>query len=309
MISPASRLRALLEAPGIRVMPCCFDAHSAKLVERAGFPLTFMSGFAVSAARAGLPDTGLLSFGEMLDQGRNLCAAVEIPVIGDADTGYGNAMNVRRTVAAYARAGFACAMIEDQLAPKRCGHTRGKQVVGRGEALARIRAAVDVREEGHDILVMARTDARAPLGLDEALWRARAFADLGADVIFVEAPRDEAEMERVCASVATPQMANLVEGGDTPILAPARLEGLGYRIAAYPLTLLNAATRAMQDALEALRKGETPAGLLSFAQLREVVGFDAYDDARSRYADDSDPSGPSEDAGPAEDARRSERPE
>jgi len=300
-ISPAERLRALLDGPGIRLMPCCFDAHSARLIERAGFPLTFMSGFAVSAARAGLPDTGLLSFGEMLDQGRNLCAAVDIPVIGDADTGYGNAMNVRRTVEAYARAGFACAMIEDQLAPKRCGHTRGKQVVGRSEATARIRAAVDVREAGHDILVMARTDARAPLGLDEALFRARAFADLGADLIFVEAPRDEAEMERVCAAVEAPQMANLVEGGDTPILPPARLEALGYRIAAYPLTLLNAATRAMQRALEALGRGETPADLLPFPSLREIVGFDAYDEASARYADDSEPRSP--DPRPPEPAR------
>jgi 2-methylisocitrate lyase-like PEP mutase family enzyme len=288
MTSPANRLRALLDSPGIRRMPCCFDAHSAKLIERAGFPLTFMSGFAVSAVRLGLPDTGLISFAEMLDQGRNLCAAVEFPVIGDADTGYGNAMNVRRTVESYARAGFACAMIEDQLAPKRCGHTRGKQVVDRNEALARVRAAVDVREDGHDILVMARTDARAPLGLDEALWRAEAFADLGADLIFVEAPRDEAEMERVCAAVATPQMANLVEGGDTPLLPPARLEALGYRIAAYPLTLLNAATRAMQRALEALQRGESPGGLLSFEALREIVGFDAYDEARAHYDDDSE---------------------
>jgi 2-methylisocitrate lyase-like PEP mutase family enzyme len=227
----------------------------------------------------------------MLDQGRNLCAAVDIPVIGDADTGYGNAMNVRRTVESYAQAGFACAMIEDQLAPKRCGHTRGKQVVGRSEALARIRAALDVRDDGADILVMARTDARAPLGLDEALWRAQAFADLGADLIFVEAPRDESEMERICAAVTTPQMANLVEGGDTPLLPPARLEALGYRIAAYPLTLLNAATRAMQNALAALGKGESPADLLSFEELREIVGFDAYDEARARYADDSDEPG------------------
>jgi 2-methylisocitrate lyase-like PEP mutase family enzyme len=291
LTSTPNRLRALLDTPGIRLMPCCFDAHSAKLVERAGFPLTFMSGFAVSAARLGLPDTGLISYAEMLDQGRNLCAAVDIPVIGDADTGYGNAMNVRRTVEGYARAGFACAMIEDQLAPKRCGHTRGKQVVERGEAQNRIRAAVDARDEGNDILVMARTDARAPLGLDEALWRAQAFADLGADLIFVEAPRDETEMERICAAVASPQMANLVEGGDTPLLAPARLEALGYRIVAYPLTLLSAATRAMQKALAALGKGETPGDLLSFEHLREIVGFDAYDEARARYADNSDEPG------------------
>jgi 2-methylisocitrate lyase-like PEP mutase family enzyme len=281
----AAALRAVLARPGLHVMPCCFDAHSARLIERAGFALTFMSGFAVSASRIGLPDTGLISYGEMLDQGRNICGAVGIPVIGDGDTGYGNAINVKRTVAGYAAAGFACVMIEDQRGPKRCGHTRGKEVVDRAEAVTRIRAAVDAREEGAQILVMARTDARATDGLDEALWRARAFADAGADLLFVEAPRDAREMERVCASSALPQMANLVEGGDTPLLAPAVLEALGYRIAAYPLTLLSAATRAMQRALDALRRGEPAADLLPFSELRAVVGFDAYDAERVRYAE------------------------
>jgi 2-methylisocitrate lyase-like PEP mutase family enzyme len=283
---PAEALRALLLEPRLHVMPCCFDAHSARLIERAGFPLTFMSGFAVSAVRLGLPDTGLISYGEMLDQGRDVCAAVSIPVIGDADTGYGNALNVKRTIRGYARAGFACAMIEDQVAPKRCGHTRGKRVVPRGEALARVRAAVDAREEGAGLLVMARTDARAPHGLDEALWRARAFEELGADLVFVEAPQSEAEMEQVCKSTRVPQMANLVEGGDTPLLPPARLEALGYRIAAYPLTLLSAATAAMQDALAALAQGRTPEGLVSFERLREIVGFEEYDAAQRAYADE-----------------------
>jgi 2-methylisocitrate lyase-like PEP mutase family enzyme len=277
-------LRGLLAEPRLHLMPCCFDAFSARLIERAGFRLTFMSGFAVSAVRLGLPDTGLISYGEMLDQGRSLCEAVTIPVIGDADTGYGNALNVKRTVRGYARAGFACAMIEDQLAPKRCGHTRGKEVVPRSEALARIRAAVDAREEGAGILVMARTDARAALGLEEAIWRGRAFADLGADVIFVEAPLDEAELERVAREVPGPKMVNLVEGGDTPLLPAARLEAMGYRIAARPLTLLAAAARGMEEALAALRAEREPAGLLPFAELRERVGFPAYDAERLRYA-------------------------
>jgi 2-methylisocitrate lyase-like PEP mutase family enzyme len=283
--TPPDDLRALLAAPGLRVMPCCFDGLSARLIERAGFPLTFMSGFAVSAARLGLPDMGLISYGEMLDQGRNICGAVSIPVIGDADTGYGNAMNVKRTVEGYAGAGFACAMIEDQLAPKRCGHTRGKQVVDRPEALARVRAAVDVRENGTDILVMARTDARAIHGLDEALWRAEAFADAGADILFVEAPQSEEEMARVCATADRPHMANMVEGGDTPVLPPKQLEALGYRIAAYPLTLQNAAIGAMEQALASLEKGESPAGLMPFARLREIVGFDAYEKEQARYAE------------------------
>ena len=146
MTTPADKLRALIAEPGLRAMPCCFDALSARLIERAGFPLTFMSGFAVSAARLGLPDTGLISYGEMLDQGRNICAAVDVPVIGDGDTGYGNAINVKRTVAGYAQAGFACVMIEDQVAPKRCGHMAGKQVISQAAALTRMRAAIDARE-------------------------------------------------------------------------------------------------------------------------------------------------------------------
>ena len=282
MATTAAALRSLLNAPGIRVMPCCFDALSARLIERAGFPLTFMSGFAVSAARLALPDTGLISYAEMLDQGRNICSAVSIPVIGDADTGYGNALNVKRTITGYARAGFACAMIEDQVAPKRCGHTAGKQVVTRDEALSRIRAAVAAREEGAEILIMARTDARATHGLDEALWRANAFADLGVDLVFCEAPRSEAEMERICTEVPSHQMANMVEGGDTPRLAPSRLEKIGYKIAAYPLTLLSAAARAMTEALACLERGVAADRLLEFSELRDLVGFDAYDAALAR---------------------------
>ena len=287
MSSPAERLRELIAAPGLRVMPCCFDALSARLIERAGFDLTFMSGFAVSAAHLGLPDTGLMSYGEAVGQGRNICEAVSIPVIGDADTGYGTAVNVKRTVKGFASAGFACARIEDQLAPKRCGHTRGKQVVGRDEALARVRAAVDAREEiGGDILVMARTDARATDGLDEALERCRLFADAGADILFLEAPASEDEMQTFCRDLPGPKMANLVEGGDTPILPPERLEAIGYRIAAYPLTLLSSAIHAMQESLAALAEGREPAGLLDFEVLREIVGFPAYDAESARYRSD-----------------------
>lgn len=285
--SPAAQLRALLEEPVLRVMPCCFDALSARLIERRGFPLTFMSGFAVSGARLGLPDTGLISYGEMLDQGRNICDAVSIPVIGDADTGYGNPVNAKRTLRGYARAGFACAMIEDQRAPKRCGHTRGKEVVERGEALARVRAAVDARDEGADILVMARTDARATHGLDEAIARGCAFAELGADIVFVEAPQSEDEMRIVCREVPGPKMANMVEQGDTPVLPPAQLEEIGFQIAAYPLTLFSAAIRAMQEALDVLAEGrEHPQALLDFAALREVVGFPEYVAEQARYAHD-----------------------
>jgi 2-methylisocitrate lyase-like PEP mutase family enzyme len=281
--SPSQRLRDLLQGPGLVLMPCCFDALSARLVEQAGFPLTFMSGFGVSAARIGLPDTGLVSYGEMLGQGRDICAAVSIPVIGDGDTGYGNPANVRRTVLGYAAAGFAGIMIEDQVAPKRCGHTGVKEVVDRREAQRRIRAACDARDEGADILVVARTDARTTHGLDEALWRVRAFADLGADLLFLEAPRDEGEMAAFCAATPGPKMANMLEDGVTPLLPPQRLAEVGYKVAAYPLTLLSSAVHAMREALAALSQGRVPERRVDFATLREIVGFPQHDALLERY--------------------------
>ncbi len=286
MTSPAERLRKRLAEPGVIVTPACFDALSARIIERAGFEASFMSGFAVSAARLGMPDTGLISYAEMLEQGRDICNAVSIPVIGDADTGYGNALNVKRTVRGYAQAGFACAMIEDQLAPKRCGHTRGKQVVSRDEALLRIQAAVDAREEGADILIMARTDARATDGFEEAMWRIRAFAEAGADILFLEAPQSEDEMRAFCDGVDGHKMANLVEQGDTPVLPPAVLEEMGYKIVLYPLTLLNAAMAAMERAATALREARPPEQLTDFAHIRDVVGFTDYYEAEKKYARD-----------------------
>ncbi len=255
------------------------------MIEQADFPLTFMSGFAVSAARLGLPDTGLISYGEMLDQARNICAAVAIPVIGDGDTGYGNALNIKRTISGYARAGMAAIMIEDQLAPKRCGHTKGKAVVAREEACDRIKAAVDARNEGDDILILARTDARAGMGLSEAISRAQKFSELGADILFVEAPVDEDEMATICREVPGIHMANMVEGGTTPLLSPDRLHQLGFRIAAYPLTVMSAAMNNMRHALDDLKRGVHPQErLMSFDDLRDIVGFNDYYDEESRYA-------------------------
>lgn len=264
-------------------MSACYDALSAKLVEAAGFPATFMSGFGVAATRLGLPDTGLISYGEMLDQGRNICSAVSIPVIGDGDTGFGNALNVRRTVQGYHQAGFACVMIEDQVMPKRCGHTAGKEVVDRKEAIRRIQVAVDTREAGADILIMARTDARATLGLDEAITRCTAFADTGADITFLEAPLTKTEMGAYCENVPGYKMANLIENGRTPLLPIRELEKMGYKIAVYALTLLNAAIGSMQNALTCLKKGTPVPGLMNFKRLQEIVGFDVYDTELNKY--------------------------
>ena len=286
-MTTADRLRRILDQPGVAVMPSCWDALSARLIERAGFDVAFMSGFAL-AASAGLPDTGLLSYGEVVERGRTICDAVDIPVIGDADTGYGNALNVKRTVSGFAAAGFACAMIEDQVAPKRCGHTRGKQIVARDEAYGRVQAAVDAREEGADILIMARTDARATDGLDEAIARAQGFRRIGADITFLEAPLTEDEMRTYCEAVDGPKVANLVEGGDTPILSPTELERLGYKLSMNPLTVQMAAVRAMEDALATLATGDRPARLASFAELQDIAGFPEYFAAEQRYASDDD---------------------
>jgi 2-methylisocitrate lyase-like PEP mutase family enzyme len=286
-MTQAAKLRALLAQDRCHVMPCCFDALSAKLIAQEGYEMTFMSGFAASASRIGAPDLGLMSYGEVVDQARNIADAVPIPLIGDGDTGYGNAMNVRRTVTGFARAGCAAVMIEDQLAPKRCGHTPGKAVVPREEAFDRIRAAVDarnaLREEGGDILILARTDARHEHGLTEAIDRAAQFASLGADILFVEAPRSAQEMRDLCGALPGPKMANIVEGGDTPDLPNAELHDIGYSIAAYPLSLMAAAMQAMTATLKAMQSDQRP-DLMDFAELRRRIGFDDYYKTSDAYA-------------------------
>jgi 2-methylisocitrate lyase-like PEP mutase family enzyme len=282
MSNTIDRLRARLARKDIIIMAGCHDAMSARLIEQAGIDVGFMSGFAVSASRLGMPDTGLISYGEMVDQGRNICRSVAIPMIGDGDTGFGSAQNIKRTVQGYADAGFACIMLEDQVAPKRCGHAEGKSVVGRDEALGRIRAAVDARDEGAGILIMARTDARVD-SLDEAIARCRLFREIGVDISFLEAPATEDEMRRYCAEVDGPKMANMIEGGKTPLLPPARLHEIGYSIAVYPLTLLNVSIAAMRDALRDLARGVRPPAAMEFDELKRAVGFAEYYAEEARY--------------------------
>ena len=280
----ATKLRELISSGIFLPMPCCFDALSGKMIEQAGFNLTFMSGFAASASRIGAPDLGLMSYGEVVDHARNITDATSIPLIADGDTGYGNAMNVIRTVSGLAKAGCAGVLIEDQLAPKRCGHTPGKEVVGREEAFDRIKAAVDARENGDDILIMARTDANHTYGLTEALERAQKFHDLGADILFVEAPKNEEEMKQICSELPGCKMANIVEGGLTPNIPMTELNEMGYQIAAYPLTLLSASMRAMKNALANL-KSDTPRDkdILNFSELRDIIGFEEYYEISSQY--------------------------
>ncbi|EOY04945.1 Phosphoenolpyruvate carboxylase family protein isoform 2 [Theobroma cacao] len=286
---PAKALRQILELPGVHQGPACFDGLSAKLVERAGFQYCFTSGFSISAARLGLPDTGFISYGEMVDQGQQITQAVSIPVIGDGDNGYGNAMNVKRTVKGYIRAGFAGIILEDQVSPKACGHTQGRKVVSREEAVMRIKAAVDARKEsGSDIVIVARTDSRQALSLEESLWRSRAFADAGADVLFIDALASKEEMKAFCeVSPLVPKMANMLEGGGkTPIVNPLELEEIGYKLVAYPLSLIGVSIRAMQDSLTALKGGRIPppGSMPSFDEIKEILGFNNYYEEEKRYA-------------------------
>ncbi|PON66905.1 Pyruvate/Phosphoenolpyruvate kinase-like domain containing protein [Parasponia andersonii] len=286
--SPAKLLRRILGSPGIHQSPACFDALSAKLVERAGFHCCFVSGFSVSAARLGMPDAGLISYGEMVEHGRLITQAVSIPVIGDADTGYGNAMNVKRTVKEFIQAGFAGIMLEDQLSPKACGHTQGRKVVSREEAVMRIKAAVDARKEsGSDIVILARTDSRQAVSFEESLWRTKAFADAGADILFIDALASKEEMKAFCETAPlVPKLANMLEGGGkTPILNPSELEDVGFKLVAYPLSLIGVSMQAMLDALASIKGGHVPHGSMpSFEKMKEIVGFNSYYEEEKLYA-------------------------
>lgn len=279
----ATRLRSLFASKDLLVAPCCYDALSAKLIEQAGFDMTFMSGFAASASRIGMPDLGLMSYGEVADHARNIAEATSLPFVADGDTGYGNAMNTRRTVSGLARAGAAAVMIEDQVSPKRCGHTAGKAVVNRDTAFDRIKAAVDARAET-DVMILARTDARATHGLAEAIDRAQKFHELGAEIIFVEAPQNVGEMQQICENVPGLRMANMLEGGSTPILPQAELRDMGFNLAAYPLTLLAAVMKQLVSTLQELRSDTVDSTtLMSFADVRARIGFDAYHEAAEKY--------------------------
>jgi carboxyvinyl-carboxyphosphonate phosphorylmutase len=283
-----ARLRALLESGETIVVPGAFDPLAARLVEEAGFPAVYMTGFGTSAALLGRPDVGLLTMTEMAGNAGRIADCVDIPVIADADTGYGNALNVIRTVGAYEAAGVAGIHIEDQVAPKKCGHLDGKLVIPAEEMAAKVRAAVEARSQP-EFVIIARTDARAVEGLDRALDRARMYADAGADVLFIEALVSEAEVERAAIAFPdVPLLFNWAEGGKTPPVSLARLTGLGYRIVIFPIGTLLAATAAMRAVLAEIARSGTPAaalaGLPSFAEFVDFIGLPQVREAEQRYA-------------------------
>ena len=270
------------------LMPGVWDALSARLAAEAGFTTVFLSGYCVSGTQLGLPDYGFLTQTEMAEQARRVVAANRaLQVVVDADTGYGNALNVVRTVELWEAAGAAGMFLEDQVWPKRCGHLSGKQVVPVDEWLAKLRAAVDHRSS---MLVCARTDARAAVGLDQAIERAKAAVDTGVDAVFVEAPESVAEMERIAAEVPAPVLvANMVEAGRTPLLTPAELTDLGFRLVVSPLTGLFAMVRALRESMSLLADHGTLRDhldrLVGFDDFTDLVGLPAVAETEARYRD------------------------
>jgi methylisocitrate lyase len=279
----AQRIRDLVANDTI-LMPGVYDALTARIAARVGFDIVFISGYSVSAARLGEPDFGFLTQTEMADTARAVCRVSSAPVIVDADTGYGNALNVMRTVRDLQEAGAAGVFLEDQVWPKKCGHMAGKRVVETAEHVAKIRAAVDARGE-RDLFVVARTDARQPLGLEAAIERCLAYKEAGADALFVEAPQSIEELERVAQALPGPLVANMIERGATPQLMRGELRELGYALIVCPLAALFAAARAVQDVLTELRERETTAAaidrMLTFDDFNALVGL------ADRYADEA----------------------
>lgn len=286
--APRARLRALLAAGGPVVAPGAYDALSARLVEQAGFDVVYMTGFGTTAGLTGRPDVGLLTGTEMVDNARRIVAAVDVPVIADADTGYGNAINVVRTVQLYEQAGVAGLHLEDQVSPKKCGHMSGKAVIDAAEMAGKIRAAVAARRDP-DLLLIARTDAAAVEGLEAAIGRARRYADAGADVLFVEAPTSEADIARVADELAgvAPLVFNWAEGGRTPAVPLDRIAEMGFSLVLFPIGTLLAATAGIRALLATLREDGTPTaalpGLPSFGEFTDLVGLPEVQELEARF--------------------------
>ena len=281
-LSAAAGLRELLAAPGMPVAPGAYDGIGARLIEQAGFGAVYMTGAGTSAAR-GYPDFGLLTLSEMVENAATMARSVGIPLIADADTGYGNELNVTRTVREYEARGVAAIHIEDQVAPKRCGHLDGKEVVSREAFVSRIRAAVEARRS-EAFMIIARTDARAVFDLDEAVWRANASLEAGADMAFVEAAQTLEEVAAVPRRVQGPCLLNVVPGGRTPVFDLREAETMGYKLAILPGLMLKAAIEAGDAALAALRATHTaPPITQSVAQVFRRFGADEWDALRTRF--------------------------
>jgi carboxyvinyl-carboxyphosphonate phosphorylmutase len=284
----APRLAELLRAQEPILAPGAYDALTARLIEQAGFPAVYMTGFGTSASLLGRPDVGLLTLSQMVDNARRIAQAVDVPVIADADTGYGNPLNVIRTVQEYELAGVSAIHIEDQIMPKKCGHMENKQVIAAAEMTEKIHAAVEARSSS-DFLIIARTDARAVEGLDNALRRARAYREAGADILFVEAPQNEDEVAQVARAFPNvPLLFNWAEGGKTPPLPLERIKELGFRIVIFPISALLTAAKAVRGVLAEIKAEGTPRRIFSdgnsFREFNEMIGLGEIQELEKRFA-------------------------
>ena len=284
----AKALRTRLKQPGLICAPGVYDMISARIADRMDFAALYMTGFGVVASHLGLPDAGLATYTEMVGRVMQICTIAKTPLIADADTGYGGLLNVAHTVRGYISAGAAALQLEDQEFPKKCGHTPGRRVIPREDMVRKIRVAVEARGSD-DILIIARTDARTAHGLDEALRRAESYASAGADILFVESPESEDEMRRICASFDVPLIANMVEGGRTPVLSARELAALGYKIAIFPATGFLAAGAALDAIYRTLaRDGSSVSAttpLYPFGEFTKLMGFEEVWEFERRHAD------------------------
>ncbi len=287
-----TRLRELLAGPDLIVAPGAYDALSARLIAQAGFPAVYMTGFGTAASVLGQPDVGLLTMSEMVSRAAAIAAVIasvvgDLPLIADADTGYGNPINVRRTIREYERAGVAGLHIEDQVWPKKCGHMEGKQVIPMDEMVQKVRAAVEARQDP-DFVIIARTDANAVHGLEDAIRRGKAYHEAGADVIFIEAPRSMTELRSIAqAFPGVPLLFNWAESGKTPPLPLEEIRTLGFKLVIFPVSLLFAATYSMLGLLEVLQQGQTPASfssqMVTFSQFTDHIGLPDIQALEKRY--------------------------
>ncbi|HAH01295.1 MAG TPA: carboxyvinyl-carboxyphosphonate phosphorylmutase [Ktedonobacter sp.] len=283
-----TRLRELLAGSDLLVAPGAYDALSARLIAQAGFSAVYMTGFGTAASVLGQPDVGLLTMSEMVSRAAALAAVIgDLPLISDADTGYGNPISVRRTVSEFERAGVAGVHLEDQVWPKKCGHMEGKQVIPMDEMVQKIRAAVDARQDA-DFVIIARTDANAVYGLEDALRRGQAYREAGADALFIEAPRSLEELRAIAAAFPdVPLLFNWAESGKTPLLSLDEIRTLGFKLVIFPVSMLFAATHAMLGLLEILKQGETPAQfrsqLVTFSRFTDAVGLPEIQEFERRY--------------------------
>lgn len=287
-MSGSTELRERLSRKEILVAPGVHDALAARIAERAGFEAVYFTGAGFSYTHLGTPDLGLVSLSETVWRIGAIAEATTLPVIADGDTGYGNALNIGRTVREFERAGAAAIQIEDQTFPKRCGHLTGKTLIPAEEMVGKIKAAVDVRRDG--ILIIGRTDARAVEGYEAALDRARRYKEAGADVLFVEAPESRAELERFARALPPPAMANMVEGGATPMLTAGELQAMGYRLVIFPGAAVRASAAAMMRIMAALREQGTTESLrdemLTFNELNDLLGLPEFQRREERYLRD-----------------------